>query len=318
MYRFTKSLIIGLIATSLCCAAAFAEPTLRSSIIIRSKIVTVGDMFDGTGNLAEKGLFRSPAPGTIGAVPLASIQLAAQRVGLPSFNAQGITHVRVERPGIAIDQVFLSNIFGKEIAARGQLYSNQEVKFSPFGKFETVYADPTAMHPATLLDFTYEPQSGRINASLALAGRTAPIAINGKLEIFAPAAHLDRTMAKGEIIGISDIEFKSVPVRFSKVQGELQLQDLVGKSLTRPVGAGSMIKLSDLSDPILINRNDVVTILFRHGQLKLTVKGQALHSATRNQPVTVLNLMSKKTIQGIATDAGTVLITNDPTRIASR
>jgi len=318
MLRFTKSLIIGLIASSIGTAACFAEPTLKSSVIVHSQIVTVGDMFDGAGSLAEKGLFRSPAPGTIGAVPLPSIQLAAQRAGITSFDANGITHVRVERPGIAIDQEFLSTIFSQEVSSRGQLIANQEAKFSAFGNFKTVYADPMASKPATLLDFSFEPQTGRVSARLALAGHNAPLAISGKLEIMAPAAHLSRTMAKGEIIDINDIEFKSVPVRFSKVQGDMQLTDLVGKSLTRAVRGGSMVKLSDLSEPVLIARNDLVTILYQHGQLKLTVKGQALHAATQNQMVSVLNLMSKKTVQGIATGAGTVLITNDPTRIASR
>ncbi|MFT6659592.1 flagellar basal body P-ring formation chaperone FlgA [Maritalea sp.] len=324
MFRFTRSLIIGLIAASvgvyasLGVNASFAAPTLRPSIIVTSNIVTVGDMFEDAGNLAEIGLFRSPTPGTVGAVPLASIKLAAQRAGLGQFDTVGITHVRVERPGIAIDQDFLSSIFSQEIAARGQLLANQEVKFAPYGKFATAYADPTAASPVTLLDFTYEPQTGRVSARLALAGYTSPISIIGKLEILAPAAHLTRTMAKGEVIDLNDIEFKPVPVRFSKTQGDMQLPDLVGKSLTRAVRGGAMVKVSDLSEPILINRNEQVTILYRSGQLKLTVKGQALNSATQNQMVSVLNLMSKRTIQGIAIGAGTVLITNDPTRLASR
>lgn len=318
MFRFAKSLFISLLTLSTSTTLCLAQPTLRSSVTVHSKIVTVGDMFDGAGNLAEEGLFLSPAPGTVGAVPLPSIQLAAQRAGITSFDAKGITHVRVERPGLAIDQDFLGTIFGQEVANRGQLLPNQTAKFSAYGAFETIFADPIAAQPATLLDFTFEPQSGRVSARLALAGHNAPIAINGKLEIVAPAAHLTRSMAKGEIVDINDIEFKPTPVRFSKVQGDIQLENLVGKSLTRAVRGGSMIKLSDLTDPTLIDRNDLVTILYRNGQLKLTVKGQALHAATQDQTVTVLNLMSKKTVQGIAIGAGTVLITNDPTRVASR
>jgi len=318
MFRFTKSLLTSGIVGALSITASFAAPTLKANVTVHSKIVTVGDMFEDAGMLAEKGLFRAPAPGTVGAVTLPSIKLAAQRVGIESFDAQGITHVRVERPGIAIDNEFLSHIFGQEVAARGQLRDNQEVQFAPFGSYNAIFADPNAANPATMLDFTFEPQTGRVAARLALAGHANPIRINGRLEILEPAAHLGRTMTKGEIIDISDIEFKSVPVRFSKTQGDLQLEDLIGKSLTRAVRGGSMIKISDLTDPVLINRNEIVTLFYQHGPLKLTVKGQALHAATEGQVVSVLNLMSKKPVQGIAAAAGTVLITNDPTRVASR
>jgi len=318
MFRFTKSLLTSALIGALSITAGFAAPTLKANVTVHSKVVTVGDMFDDAGMLAEEGLFRAPAPGTVGAVTLPSIKLAAQRVGIDSFDAQGITHVRVERPGIAIDNQFLSQIFGQEAAARGQLLDHQEAQFAPFGSYEAIYADPAASSPATLLDFTFEPQTGRVAARLALAGHTNPIRVNGRLEILEPAAHLGRTMVKGEIIDISDIEFKSVPVRFSKTQGDLRLEDLVGKSLTRAVRGGSMIKISDLSDPVIIDRNELVTLFYQHGPLKLTVKGQALHAATEGQLVTVLNLMSKKPVQGIAAAAGTVLITNDPTRIASR
>ena len=318
MIKLSKALFTGLVFTALSSTILVAAPVLKPSIVVSAKIVTIGDMFADAGSLAETGLFMSPKPGTVGAVPIASIKLAAQRAGLTDFDTKGISHVRVERPGMPINIEFLSDLFTQEISQRGMLNADQEAVFSPYRGLETVYADPSASTPVTLLDFEYSSQSGIISARLALAGHQQHLTINGKIEISAPAAHLRRTMARGEIVDINDIEFLSVPVRFSQAQGDLQLPDLLGKSLTRSVRGGSLIRRSDLSEPVLIERNDLVTILYHHGHLKLTVKGQALNSATENQVISVLNLMSKKTVQGIATSPGTVKITNDPTHIASR
>ncbi|MGJ8527643.1 flagellar basal body P-ring formation chaperone FlgA [Maritalea sp.] len=318
MINQCKALFTGLVFAALSSTIVVAAPVLKPSIMVNTKIVTIGDMFEDAGRLAETGLFMSPAPGTVGAVPIASIKLAAQRAGLENFDTKGISHVRVERSGMPINIEFLSDLFGQEINILGLLGEDQEVVFSPYRGLEPVFADPSVATPITLLDFDYQPQTGVVSARLALAGHQQPLNINGKIEISAPAAHLRRTMARGEIVDINDIEFLSVPVRFSQAQGDLQLSELLGKSLTRSVRGGSLIRRSDLSEPVLIQRNDMVTILYRHGSLRLTVKGQALNSATENQVISVLNLMSKKTVQGIATGAGTVVISNDPTHIASR
>ena len=48
----------------------------------RLEVVTVGDMFDDAGLLAERALFRAPAPGTTGIVSLDAIRSAALRAGL--------------------------------------------------------------------------------------------------------------------------------------------------------------------------------------------------------------------------------------------
>jgi len=318
MLTSVKKLVFGLTATLLLSGAAIAAPTLKSNVVVSSNIVTVGDMFDNAGNLAETGLFRSPAPGTVGTVPLASISLAAQRAGLTDFTTNGIIQVRVERPGVAINQDFLSGMFTSELLDRNQLQPEQTIQFTTYGAYQPLFAALSSSTPATLLDFNFTPETGRIEARLSLSGLSSTINIVGRGEILAPAAHLVRTMSNGEIIGAEDIKFDIAPLRFSKAQGELDASDLVGKSLTRSIQGGSLLRLSDFREPTVINRNEMVTLYFKQGPLELSVKGRALQSATKGQAVSVLNLMSKKTVEGIATGTGKVLVSNDATRVASR
>lgn len=318
MTKLVSLLISSAAAIAISAGAALAMPVLKPHVKISSKIVTVGDMFDNAGALAEKGLFRSPEPGTLGNVPLASITLAAERAGISEFDNSGLSTVRVERTGVAINREFLNQLIERELATRNLLKADQLVQFSNFGGFTTIYAEETLAAPVDVLDFFYDQQTQRLQARLAILGQDAPLTLDGKVEVLAPVAHLRRTMNQGEIIDINDLEFRPTPIRFGHSQGELTVADLIGKSLTRTVREDTMLRPSDITDPLVIARNEVVTILFRKGSLKLTVKGQALHAASENQPVTVLNLMSKKVLQGIASSNGTVIITNDPTRLASR
>ena len=46
-----------------------AQPALKGDITVNTDIVTVGDMFDNPGELAETAIFRAPSPGTTGIVP---------------------------------------------------------------------------------------------------------------------------------------------------------------------------------------------------------------------------------------------------------
>ncbi|MEO8685479.1 MAG: flagella basal body P-ring formation protein FlgA, partial [Devosia sp.] len=65
-----------------------------------------------------------------------------------------------------------------------------------------------------------------------------------------------------------------------------------------------------------IARNDLVTIYFRKGPMTLTVKGQAITSASMGGAVQVLNLMSKRVITARALAAGAVEVSNDPLAVA--
>ena len=81
MKSFTFALAIALLSAT----AAFAQPSLKGDITVNTDIVTVGDMFDNPGELSETAIFRAPAPGTTGIVPLADIENAARLIGLTDF-----------------------------------------------------------------------------------------------------------------------------------------------------------------------------------------------------------------------------------------
>lgn len=311
----TKTALI--LSASLMAHAALAMPVLKPSILVDTKVVTVGDMFDNAGVHAETALFRSPAPGTVGAVPLTSVHLAAQRAGFKTYDTAGLSQVRVERAGVKIDATFINQLVNDELINRQLLLEGETAKVRLNTALNGLFADSASDNPVMVLDFEVGPETRTFSARLALSGHNQALRVNGRIDIMVQAPFITGTLSKGEVLKLSDIEMRPASEQVIRAQGAVQIEDLVGKSLTRSMRGGSPIRISDVAEPDVVNRNDLVTLYFQKGALTLTVKAKALQSAAINQPITVLNLMSKKPIQGIVSGAGTVTIPSGPAKVAA-
>ena len=82
---------------------------------------------------------------------------------------------------------------------------------------------------------------------------------------------------------------------------------LLGREVLRTVYAGKPITYDNTRAPVLVRRNQVVSVKYIKGGLEITASGRALGEAGINEPVTVLNQQSKQMVQGIVQAEGWVL-----------
>ncbi len=202
----TKTALI--IGASLMAHAALATPVLKPSIVVDTKVVTVGDMFDNAGVHAETALFRSPAPGTVGAVPLTSVQLAAQRAGLTDYDTAGLTQVRVERAGVKVDADFIAELVNDELLNRQLLLEGETANIRLSTAMKPVFADSASDNPVMVLDFEVGAQTRTFSARLALSGHTQSLQVNGRIDIMIDAPYVNKSVSRGEILKLSDIEMR--------------------------------------------------------------------------------------------------------------
>jgi flagella basal body P-ring formation protein FlgA len=306
-----RSAFIALLLTG----TALATPVLKSEITVTDAIVTVGDMFDDAGISAESPLFRAPLPGTSGLVQITDIRAATARIGIEAFDSNGLDAVRVSRAATIVDQAVLTNLINADLAARGII--------SPGMSADTIFTTPISpinaeavSRPASVIALRYLPGTGAFSARFAIAGFEQPLDVTGNIEMMIEAPHLTANLPAGTILGPDNIDMRPIPLRFAESTGIARLEDLVGKALNRPSRDGMMLKAADVSAPLTISKNDLVTIYFRKGPMTLTVKGQAVTGATIGGPVQVINLMSKRVISATALAAGAVEVSNDPLALA--
>ncbi|GLQ09009.1 hypothetical protein GCM10007913_09410 [Devosia yakushimensis] len=307
--------LLATFATALLAGTAFADPTLKADIAVSAAVVTVGDMFEDAGTAAEQPLFRSPKPGTSGLVPLADITAAAARVGIATFDTNGVSASRVTRAASVVDEARIAQLIADDLRQRGIMTDGMTADTLFNSPIAPINAEPVGT-PASIVSLRYLPGTGTFTARLAIAGETQPLDVTGTIELLIEAPHLRASLPAGTVLGPDNIEMRPVALRFADGAGIAQPNQLIGMALTRQSREGMMLKPSDVTTPQIIAKNQLVTIYFRKGPMTLTVKGQAITSAAAGGPVQVLNLASKRLINATAISAGAVEVSIAPLSVA--
>lgn len=302
-----NKLLLTTLLSLLLAGTAAATPTLKGDITVNKAIVTVGDMFDDAGSLAETAIFLAPAPGTAGIVPLADLTQAAKLAGLYEFENVGFTRVRVARDATIVDAAVLDALIGADLAHRG-IVSGDVTARTRFDIADLSYNAEAVADPANLVSLRYTPGNGGFTARFMIAGIDAPVDLTGSIELMTSAPRLKTTLPAGTILGADDFEMASVPLAIADAGGYADVTQLVGQQLVRQSRGGIMLKASDVMAPIVVSRNSLVTVLLKTGPMTLTVKGTALANASAGQSVDVLNSVTRKILHGVARADGAVEI----------
>lgn len=299
--------LLGLLGAATAAPALSDTPVLKANVTVSSAIVTVGDMFTGAHMLAEEPLFRAPEPGTAGKVSLAAVRTAAARVGLTQFDNPGYLSVDVARSGTAITSQMLQNAVRDWLQQHNILGRDIEADINFDQPLNALYA-ANADQPLQLGDVRYQASNGLFSARFNIAGMSAPLTMSGRVEFMIEAPYLARTVAAGDILSAADIETRRVPLALARNGSLPDLAQLIGKQIKRPARAGMLLTDNLVTEPQLVSRNELITLIYKTGPITLTARGRALNAAAKGGDVSVLNMLSNKVITGTATAGGTVTI----------
>jgi flagella basal body P-ring formation protein FlgA len=78
--------------------------------------------------------------------------------------------------------------------------------------------------------------------------------------------------------------------------------------------AGQPLRRGDLMKPEMVHRDDNITLVFEVPGILLTTRGKALESGAEGDVINVLNIQSKRTVQGIVSGQNRVTITTSTAR----
>ena len=102
--------------------------------------------------------------------------------------------------------------------------------------------------------------------------------------------------AVGNRDALAPASFQEVEVNVLKVPGQLQpAADFPqGKVAAHPLSPGKILMENDWVEPVLVTRNDLVTIAYDHHGISITVQAKAMSNGIRNEVIAVQNLTSHK------------------------
>ena len=111
-----------------------------------------------------------------------------------------------------------------------------------------------------------------------------------------------RTIRAKEVITAEDLVFKNVAVL-----GALSdPAEVVGQEARVALYAGRPVRPGDIGPPALVERNDLVKLIFRHGVLSIETEGRSLGRGAEGEFIRVMNLSSRATVTGRITADGSI------------
>lgn len=108
-------------------------------------------------------------------------------------------------------------------------------------------------------------------------------------------------LSRRDVIKASDIEMTEVSSKELRDNSALQASDVIGKSVLGLIKPGEVISQSDLIQPKVIKRGELVTITLNAGRISLTSKARAMEDARIGDIVRLRNESSDKIIQARVT-----------------
>ncbi len=158
------------------------------------------------------------------------------------------------------------------------------------------WANPRGLRRVVVRQGAAQPTAPQANAP---ATRTA-----SRPEATVDVLTYARSLSAGDVVQPEDVVWSTVQAHQAQASGPQDAEQVIGLSARRALRAGSPVAARDLASPQVIARNDTVEVAFISGGVRLTVTGRATRNAAVGDPVPVLNLVSGKTIEAVATGPG--------------
>ena len=271
--------------------------SLRTSIIVEGKYLTLGDLFGISGEQATTPIAHAPKPGqksTFNANWLYRVARTHKVNWRPiSLN----THVVVERSSQVI---YRDEVEDALIASLREQDVNGDIELTINGgsrKFHVASDQPATIGVENMV---YDPGTGRF-IGIVVAPANDPSAqrlrITGRVHQLKAIPIISKRLRRGEVITKNDIGWLNV--RSSTIGKDMILdeEDLIGMAAKRTIRESTPIRFSHVRQPILVVKGGLVTINLTTPTMRLTAQGKALQEGSLGDIVKIKNTQSNQTIE---------------------
>ncbi len=126
---------------------------------------------------------------------------------------------------------------------------------------------------------------------------------------FATSAAADTIFAAHTIRAQSILTAQDLVVKDIDVPGAANFpEELIGQETRVALYAGRPIRLNDVGPPAVVDRNQIVPLIFKANGLTITAEGRSLDRAGAGEFVRVMNLSSRNTVTGLVMADGRVMV----------
>lgn len=300
-------------------AAAQETPVLRASITVSSDVVRVGDFVSNAGAAASIALFRAPDPGNVGSLPVEQVIAALRSQNVIAVDTGDIREVEVARASRAVAEQEIRERIARALAGRNGFGEAADIVVTFDRDLPTLQFDAAA-GPMEIASLRYSAGTRRFDVLFTIASdsRNAPVRLRftGTAIDTVEIAVLARNVERGDIIRASDIVVERRPRAELQADGATQAQ-VLGMAAKRAMRSGQALRATDFAKAEIVQRDQAVTIVVRMPGIHLTMRGKAVDAGAEGDTVNVMNLQSKRVVQGTVIGPGQVLALTPVSRMTT-
>lgn len=299
--KFLSLTACALIATLI--SAQAQTPRLRDAITVRGATISLSDLLEGVNEGAP--LFMAPAPGSTGTIRAQRVKEAALQAGITDVDWRALPHVAVTRAARRLDLKAVQEDVQAALAEKLNLPPSMiELQWdgSPDPQSWLLPEDGPL-----LADLKLDGSIRRFSASLdpQRPERERPI-LTGRYRELIETAVLKKPLARGEALTADHLTTeKRAKHEMADAINPAQAVGLVAKN---GLAVGQVLRQADLTKPILVERNSLVTVSFQTPGMALQLRGRSQDQGALGDAITILNPVSKKIVIGIVTGPGRALV----------
>jgi flagella basal body P-ring formation protein FlgA len=283
-------------------------PVLRPAVSVSGELVRIGDFVENAGDAAQIAVFRAPDLGTSGTVPTEQILEALRAHNVFGVETRDIREVTVSRLARVLTQKDIENAIGLAIENRNGLGAAANLTMNFDRDIRLIYLDPSSRGGLLAVASRYEPRNSRFDVTFEIAGDQAVptrLRFTGTAVETVEAAVVTRNVERGDILKASDITIERRPK--AEAAGDVaQRARAVGMQTRRAIRMGQILRMADLAKADLVQRDQNVSLIYEAPGIYLTMRGKAIDAGTEGDTVSVMNLQSKRVVQGIVSGPGQV------------
>ncbi|KAF0230458.1 MAG: flagella basal body P-ring formation protein [Beijerinckiaceae bacterium] len=315
--RLFHSLIgAGLIAGLALSPALADQLRLRAEAVIDGDTVRLGHLIEGLEKGADIAVFRAPAPGARGTIRADRVISAAREMGIDGIDADGLKVISITRPGRTISRNDLQALIGRAFAERGAK-GDLDVILDDHHAARTV--DIARTDALKVTNLARDTASGRFEVKVALAGATTgeTWTLTGSIvetrDVVVPVSDLER----GDALQAKDLTIIKRPANTVGTDVVTAMNDLIGMIPRRVLKSGEPVRQTDIAKPILVEKNQLVSVVYASKGLSLTMRGRAQANGAMGETIRIQNPQSKRFVEGMVTGPAQITIFAAPAPAAT-
>jgi len=298
--------------------AQSATPALRANVTVAGDLVRIGDLVENAGPVADVPIFRAPDLGTKGAVATERVVEAIRPHQLIGIDTRGLSEVIVTRASRAITAQDISARIAQALAGQYGFGEARNVLVNFDHAVRTLHVEASAGGELDVLTLAYDPRTTRFDVTIDLpasaALRRQTTRFTGTAIETIDAVNVEHPVERGEVLKASDLTI----VRRPKSEGPAltDINAAIGLAARHQLRPAQPLHEADLMKPAIVQRGDTVTIVYEAPGLMLTLRGQAQDAGALGDTISVLNVQSKRVVQGVVSGPGRVTVSVAPRRLA--